>query len=220
MLLKRIACAVPAQTRERFAEAQTAWSALKGTAGFVAQIGGWRADDGHEAVMLGFWCDGASYDSFMQNVHDDIFNRSRQADTYTHMIVTRFDVGIAMDGAAPGLRDAIARAGFVRIAECDVRGERRDHFTECQRRIWDPAMRDAGMLRGEFAVGVDEPNHFLVCSFWPDESTHARYAETSVPQLRERADVDLDCTSVTGRSFIIEPAWVVLGAEPAGARAR
>lgn len=218
MLLKRIACTVPSQTRERFATAQAAWSALSRTVGFLAQIGGWRADAGHEAVILGFWRDGGACETFMRKVHDDIFNRSRQGETYAHAAIARFDVSMTMNGVVENLTDAIRGAGFVRIAECDVRPERREHFIDAQCRIWNPAMRDAGMRRGEFAVDIDRPNHFLVCSFWQDESSHARYAATAVPQLRTRAEVDLDCALVVSRSFVSQPAWVVLGADHVGAR--
>jgi quinol monooxygenase YgiN len=125
-----------------------------------------------------------------------------------------------MEGPAASVADAIAAAGFVRIAECEVRPNRCEHFIECQRRIWNPAMRDAGMLRGAFSVNVEDPHRFLVCSFWPDEATHAGYAMATVPRLRTDAEVDLDCTSVVGRSFVVEPAWIVPGAKRAGAHSR
>lgn len=216
MLLKRIACTVPPASRESFSTAQTAWSALRRLDGFVAQIGGWRSDETGEAVIIAFWDDARTYGRFMHNHHDDICRRNKQAETYTSTSVACFDARVSIAGSAAKLTAAVTSAGFVRIAECTVRPERLEHFLDCQRNIWNPAMGDAGILGGVFARRADATNEYLVCTLWPDTATHYTYATTKLPALRLRAQVDADCTAVTGRSFVVERAWRVMGASDAG----
>jgi len=82
MLIKLIECAVLDHCRSQFARGQAAWCALTSCNGFLAQLGGWCADDPNGAIIVGFWRDDASYRHFMENVHDSIFDSNGQRGTY------------------------------------------------------------------------------------------------------------------------------------------
>jgi heme-degrading monooxygenase HmoA len=82
MLLKWIRCEVDTEKKAAFSVAQEKWRDLKGCPGFLGQIGGWNAAKPQEACILAFWENLDSYQSFMSNKHDEIFERSRQKGTY------------------------------------------------------------------------------------------------------------------------------------------
>jgi heme-degrading monooxygenase HmoA len=82
MLLKWIRCKVPEEKKAAFSAAQEKWHDLKGCPGFLGQVGGWNAAKPHEACILAFWENLDSYQSFMSCKHDEIFERSRQKETY------------------------------------------------------------------------------------------------------------------------------------------
>ncbi len=90
MFLKHIICTVKPGNRLAFSEAQKTWSKIKGFEGFIAQIGGWNQNDPNEAVILSFWKDKSSLDNFMDKMHDDIFYKSKQLQTYDDIIISYF----------------------------------------------------------------------------------------------------------------------------------
>lgn len=91
MLLKHIICTVKPENRLAFSEAQKVWSKTKESDGFLCQIGGWNKNKQTEAVILSFWKDKLSLDSFMNKTHDDIFYPSKQLHTYDDIIISYFE---------------------------------------------------------------------------------------------------------------------------------
>ncbi|BCB02558.1 hypothetical protein KH172YL63_06910 [Bacillus sp. KH172YL63] len=59
--------------------------------GFIGQIGGWSHADPLTACIYAFWESRKDYDSFMEDVHDEIFDDSGQGNTYTSIDVQLFD---------------------------------------------------------------------------------------------------------------------------------
>lgn len=210
MLIKLIKLVVISEHRDRFAEGQRKWEGLRQVAGFCGQTGGWRVDDPLQAVVLGIWRDCAAYDHFMADVHDDVFASSAQDGTYSSSEVTRWARVLDIPGDVQDLPLAVAGGAFLRIARCDLKPGRREHFIEAQQTIWNPGMAGAGgLLAGVFCESEESPNRLLVCTLWRSEADHTRYREGVFHDLRARAEVDLDCASVRGHLARIEPAWRV-----------
>jgi heme-degrading monooxygenase HmoA len=92
MLLKWIRCEVDEEKKAAFSAAQEKWRDLKGYPGFLGQIGGWNAAVPQEACILAFWENLDSYQSFMSDKHDEIFERSRQKGTYHKISVDIVEV--------------------------------------------------------------------------------------------------------------------------------
>lgn len=91
MFLKHIICTVKPENRLAFSKAQKTWSKIKESEGFLCQIGGWNKNNPNEAVILSFWKDKTSLDTFMHKMHDDIFCQSNQLQTYDDIIISYFE---------------------------------------------------------------------------------------------------------------------------------
>jgi len=218
MLIKLIACRVPARARDRFAEGQRKWSALAGTDGFLGQVGGWQSPrtiteerpGEHVAVIAGIWRDESAYDHFMREVHDDIFTTNDQRGSYSTIDVTRWRRLFDIPGERAAMPEAIADAAFLRVARCTVRPKRVDHFVDVQQRLWNPAMAAAGgMLAGAFSVSDAGPHQYLVSTLWQSADAHRSYVTECLPRLRDRSEVEVDCEALTGYAVPLETAWIV-----------
>ncbi len=85
MYIKEIVCTLEEADRESFDQVQRQWATLSQVTGFLAQVGGWS---GNHAVIIAFWESKEAYESFMENVHDEIFSQNRQKTTYNSISVT------------------------------------------------------------------------------------------------------------------------------------
>lgn len=211
MMLKLIRCRVPPKQRDRFARGQRRWSALARLEGFLGQTGGWDQRPGkpNDAVILGFWRTTPSYDQFMREHHDPLYDASGQRGTYEWSHVSKWERRLAMPGASKDISQAVADAGFIRLAHGRVKPARGKHFMDVQERIWNPGMAAARVLAGVFCRRVDAHDEFLVCTLWRSQQDHQAYKQKHFPALREQADVDRDCVSVGGVLVCVDPAWRV-----------
>ena len=91
MFIKHIICTVKPENMLAFSEAQKAWSKTKESGGFLCQIGGWNQNNQTEVVIISFWEDKSSLDSFMNKTHDDIFYPSKQLQTYDEIFISYFE---------------------------------------------------------------------------------------------------------------------------------
>lgn len=211
MLMKWITCRVAAERREAFSRAQAKWDAIRSAPGLVGQLGGWDRRHADTACILAVWRDSDSYDRFMAEVHDRVAGASGQASTYESMQVRFFSSEMKMPGRLGDLAQAIPGGRFLRVAECRVAESRVEHFFEAQKRVWIPAMAESeGMLGGYFSADTTAGDRFLVVTLWDSDDSHARYASTQVPHLRQQADVSSDLDDIVGRFVELEPAWRVL----------
>ncbi|WP_377891104.1 YdbC family protein [Alkalihalobacillus sp. R86527] len=78
MLVKKIVCTVKDGREEVFSAGQEQWKALANCTGFIAQIGGWMQGRENVAMIAAAWEDLASYEEFMTNTHDGIYERTEQ----------------------------------------------------------------------------------------------------------------------------------------------
>ena len=210
MLLKLIVCQVPRQSRARFSRGQEYWAALRDVEGFAGQTGGWSDAPAPEAVIIGLWRDEGSYDRFMHHAHDPIFESGGQKGTYESSSVKVWHHLFDILGSCADMQAAMERAGLLRIARCQLRNDRHEHFIDVQQSIWNPGMVGAGkMLAGVFCHSRRDEDQFLVCTLWRSETDHRHYVEQVFPELRRRAEVERDCASITGWIVALEPMWTV-----------
>lgn len=206
--IKWITCSVGGSDRGRFDTAQRCWSQIAGQPGLIVQAGGWdRA--GHAACVLACWTGAESYRDFMKRRHDQVAADSGQAGTYQAIEVATGESELTMPGAARTLAAAAAGGAFLRVADCQVRPGRREHFASAQRQTWIPGMAAAdGMLGGLFSRISEQ--RYLVTTWWSSAGAHDRYAEEDVPGLRRAAGAGDDLASLRGYGVELEPGWLVL----------
>ena len=91
MYIKWIVCNVNPKNKNAFSIAQEAWKKTKNAKGFITQIGGWNINESHEACIVSFWKSKSALDNFMKEMHDVIFNKNNQIETYETITISRFD---------------------------------------------------------------------------------------------------------------------------------
>lgn len=202
VLVKWMRCTVV--DRRGFERGQRKWAGLLGEPGFRGQGGGWsRAREG-VAHLFGFWESRAFYDSFMARSHDRL--HAAQLGTYKDMRVRLFEYRFDVK---TGFRPVFSDADLLRVAHCRVRGDRIDHYTLMQEKVWNPAMAGSpGMLRGVFTQAQAE-DEFMVLSMWDSAAEHGKYRTERVERLALRAQLGADVTGIAGDVIDLEPSWTV-----------
>ncbi|MFC6067346.1 YdbC family protein [Streptomyces ochraceiscleroticus] len=201
MLVKWIRCTVV--DRGGFERGQRKWAGLPGEPGFRGQGGGWSRTRPGVAHLVAFWESRAFYDSFMARSHDRL--AASQAGTYkngqTRLFEHELDVKV-------GFRPVFEDADVLRLAYCQVRPDRVDHYKLMQQKVWNPAMAGSpGMLRG--LLGRAPGEEFLVLSMWQSAAERGKYRPERLERLALRAQTAADIMGVTGDVVDLEPSWTV-----------
>ncbi|MCP5061162.1 MAG: DUF4937 domain-containing protein, partial [Ignavibacteriae bacterium] len=197
--------------RAAFSKAQEEWVDTKNTKGFIAQIGGWDINNSNEACILAFWEDQNSLKYFMENIHDKIFNNSKQEKTYKSISVNYFNLKFIMHGSEIDLTKRIKNATFLRIADCKVKPNKLNHFEDVQKSVWIQGMKEAkGMLGGEFSLSGKDSTRYLVSTLWDDANNHKSYVTNILPNLKEKSDVRNDLEKITGKQIFLENSWRII----------
>ncbi len=102
------------------------------------------------------------------------------------------------------LQTAIRTAQYLRIADCLVRPERRSHFIEMQKTVWQTGMA-ASMLAGAF---WQDNSRFLVTTLWASKAAHQEYIDTQFPLLQKLACPENDLSA--GVHLPLVPKWTVI----------
>jgi len=211
MLLKWIVCSTSTEMQTAFSAAQEQWAALKGLPGFLGQVGGWNSKNPSQAGILSCWQDEAAYQRFMQHIHDDIYRRSDQKQTYLSISVTLFKDILAIPGSATDFLSALSQGSVLRVTDSHVLPEQGQAFEQNQRTIWNPGMAEAGgMLGGVCAQAIEDSSRYLVASLWSDAQAHQAYLQTAFPLLRERAQLPQSIQHIEGWVIQLEKSWQVL----------
>jgi hypothetical protein len=93
VFLKTIVCNVKEENKEAFSFAQEQWSSLRRLEGFRMQFGGWlEINEQHLAIIAAFWSSETTYNDFMRNNHDQLFNSNNQGETYENITVKTSNV--------------------------------------------------------------------------------------------------------------------------------
>ncbi len=201
VLVKWIRCTVV--DRRGFERGQRKWAGLLGEPGFRGQGGGWSRQRAGVAHIFAFWESRAFYDSFMARSHDRL--AAAQAGTFkdpqVKLFEYRFDV---KTGFEPRFTDS----DLIRVALCQVREDRVEHFTLMQEKVWNPAMAGSpGMIRGMFAEAPEQ--EFMILSMWRAAAEHGKYRTERVERLALRAQTETDIAALSGDIVELEPSWTV-----------
>jgi hypothetical protein len=137
--IKWITCSVRDDDRGRFDVAQRRWSQITDQPGLIVQADGWDST-APTACVLACWTGAEAYRDFMEGRHDQMAADSGQAGTYQAIEVVTGESEPTLPGAARTLAGAVSRGVFLRVADCQVRPERREHFVTAQRETWLPGM--------------------------------------------------------------------------------
>lgn len=210
MVVKWIECTVKENMKEAFSAAQEQWGQTAGTPGFIAQTGGWDAQDKNLACIAAFWEDEKALSRFMKDQHDDIFNRNLQKDTYHNIQVRHFNMLFEMKGSSRSLSRDIHQGEVLRVADCLVKPGREQHFETMQQQVWKPGMQSAhGMLGGCFSKLNHPERQYLVTTFWDSPEHHERYKQEQLPILQKQANIQEDIEHITGRLILLEDGWKI-----------
>jgi hypothetical protein len=211
MLIKWIVCKVAGPKKEHFSHAQQQWAEAAGLDSFLGQVGGWGLQKPGHACIVALWDGPEQYQTFMAGAHDAIVRKNAQADTYDAIAVALFDAVGEMPGRCGGLPRALAVGTVLRIADCAVKDDRREHFLEVQRSVWMPGMAQAeGMLSGVLSQLRAANTRYLVATLREDREAHARYVGECLPRLGALAQVEQDVERLDAHLVQLEPPWRVL----------
>jgi quinol monooxygenase YgiN len=207
MLAKLIKCRVAQAQREAFSKAQEAWSETANCHGFNGQIGGWCES---QAIALALWQDRQSVDSFMQQHHDAIYDKSGQGDTYLDCKVAYLDKVMTIPSVTGQTPCIDGQTEFIRIVDCEVLPHRHEHFLDVQQTLWNPGMAAVkGMLGGYCWQYQNNPSRFVITTFWQNKTAHDGYLKDSFPALKSAAKVNDDINAMTGYLIDVVPQWLV-----------
>ncbi|CAG9295954.1 DUF4937 domain-containing protein [Celerinatantimonas diazotrophica] len=204
MIIKFIEC-IPVPGKENaFSQAQEAWKSVSECNGFISQYGGWDHNSSN-AVVLSLWCDQSSVNEFMLSVHDDIAEKNFQYQTYQQCTVHYLTIEQLISNHKyinP------SEVGFIRIADCKLKQNGQQHFFKDQQSIWNPFMSScSGMLGGYIAKFNDEPDRYMVISFWQDQQSHSQYITNQFQMARNQVNLDAYVDSLAGYQIPAVKSW-------------
>lgn len=210
MYIKLIKCHVVPENKVQFSKAQEKWRLISGTQGFIGQIGGWENQNSTNAYIIGFWESKKDLDRFMDEEHDKLLSNNHQDEYYSKIEVNFFQELIDMAGESTDIRDAIGKSKVIRIADCILRPNRKEHFIKIQNEVWYPGMkRVEGMLGGSFGV-CNSKNRYLVITLWSSIEHHKRYMNEEFHHLLSKVNLADDIEKISGSMMILEDEWNVL----------
>jgi heme-degrading monooxygenase HmoA len=143
------------------------------------------------------------HQEFMTGAHNRL--AAGQAGTYdridVRLLAHHLDIG-------SGFAVDLPVGSVVRLAHCQVKAGRQEHFVRAQAEVWNPGMLAApGMLGGVFARRGE--TEFLVLSLWRSVADHERYRTDRFPALRHRSGAADDLDDIAGGLIELDPAWTV-----------
>jgi len=211
MYIKWIVCQVKKDKKQQFSLAQDRWIKTVEADGFIAQVGGWDLKNNSEACIISFWNSEEQLEHFMDNLHDKIFDKNRQADTYNSINISHFvdrhNIKVEFDL----LRNAIKMGTSLSVADCYLKSEKSVHFEKVLKEIWTPGMkRSEGVLGGLFAKSSNNNLRFLVSTFWNSIKNHNNYVLNMSPIYSNKATISNDMTKMKERVIILVDSWKII----------
>jgi heme-degrading monooxygenase HmoA len=182
---------------------------IKRVEGFLGQIGGWDKHKLNEAGIIAFWKDNGSYQKFMEHRHDEIFENSRQKNTYKNISINFFEKMFNI--SSTNITEFLTNGSILRTAECWVYTNKQPQFEQMQKEVWNKSMADSpGMLAGVFCNGQKENEMYLVASLWDNNHSHQWYVNHRLPTLIRSTGVKDLSKSITGNIIEINAKWCVI----------
>lgn len=209
MLIKRITCKVTNDQRNAFYEAQKQWDSLSKVSGFIGQLGGWSKEKPFTAYVYAFWENHKDYHSFMEEVHDRIYEGSGQRGTYTSIEVELFEEEGNIFGVGQGINDFLRKSEYMHFSLSTEKEEIIQHVIDLQR--WNRGQdHSVGILGGTYAISHRDRTRFLMLSGWKITAIHRKDAVYDFPFKMRYGGQSDDKVEIAGECFEVEDAWRVL----------
>jgi Domain of unknown function (DUF4937 len=130
LLLKLINCQVCTGKEDIFHLGQASWGQLNTIPGFLGQIGGWNTNDKNMAHIISLWKDINSYQYFINNVHDEIYENSSQTPSILNIEVETFAISLPYSEVYKETADYLTDSICIRIELSQVNRLQSVHFTQ------------------------------------------------------------------------------------------
>ena len=211
MYIKWIVCDVKEDKKQEFTIAQNKWVKTADADGFIAQAGGWNLKNNSEACIISFWDNKASLENFMNDFHDTIFDKNKQADTYNSIDISHFIDSLSFEGRSDSLTNAIETGKTLKIIDCYLKQDKGVHFEEVQQEIWDPVIKKSvGLLGGIFSKASSNNFRYLISTFWDSIENHNNDVINMLPIYSKKAGLRDDITKIEGRAIKLVDSWKII----------
>jgi hypothetical protein len=204
MLLKYITCEVPPDRRAGFCEAQEHWRSLASVDGFCGQIGGWGETHPNRACIFAFWNDLFAYAVFKNKLHDPIFERSRQAGTYSSSDIGLVDLNRGKE-LVPEFRAMLPDAGLLLYL---IQNRNGPSLSDAARSMWaDVSGNRSSLAIGRFYSGV---HLSMAIALWNQE---LRSEAEIIDFIRAHTSLEHELRKIRSlyADFVrLEPNWRVM----------
>ncbi len=205
MIIKWIVCNVPESKKEEFSYAQSQWKSLSNIKGFLGQIGGWDSQMSSKAGILSFWKDFKSYRAFMENDHDKIFEKNRQANTYRNISVEIFSKTVTLSGA--DIIDSLKRATLVKVESFTAPATMPGYFEATQKSL------EEGPSYQEVFTSVfskDKENKCLLASFGRSRDSYQKHVDHTFSLLRGQPNSSKESLEIAETLLELEEDWLII----------
>lgn len=207
MYAKLITCTVDPTLRDRFSQAQNAWSECSGSSGFKKQLGGW--DLKHDrAIILSCWNDEKSLSAFMLEKHDEIASKSMQVHTYQKCVIQHLRSHSQIAG---NKLSEHRNPRVLRVTDCHVSPEKSQRFFTAQESIWNPGMQECdGFCGGFLSRHKKESHRYFVITQWSTIDDHTQYVQHMLPRLKNESDLAKTLDTVQSSTVALQNDWEII----------
>ena len=211
MYIKWIVCDVKEGKKQEFTLAQDKWIKTADAEGFIAQVGGWDLKNNSEACIISFWDNKDFLENFMNDLHDTIFDKNKQADTYNSIDISHFVDRLNIEGRSDLLRNAIKTGKSLSIADCNLNSEKSVHFEKVLKEIWTPGKkRSEGMPEGIFSKSSNNNLRYLVLTFLNSIENQNNNVLNMLAAYGNKTTISDDITKMKERVIKLVDSWQII----------
>lgn len=211
MYIKWMVCEVKEGKKQEFSLAQDTWVKTADAKGFIAQAGGWDLKNNSEACIISFWDSKNSLEHFMDDLHDTIFYKNKQADTYNWIAVSHFIDNLNIEGKSDILRNAIKTNKSLCIADCYLNSEKSVHFEKVMKEIWTPGMgRAEGIPGGIFSKSSNNNLRYLLSTFLDHMENNNNHLLNLLTVYGNKSVISDDITKMEERVIKLVDSWKII----------
>ena len=211
MYIKWIICDVKEDKKQEFTLAQDKWVKTADAEGFIAQVGGWDMKNNSEACIISFWKNKESLENFMNGLHDTIFDKNKQGDTYNSIVVSQFVDRLNIIGSKNLLKNVIKTVKSLSVADCYLNSEKNVYFEKVLKEIWTPGMkRSEGMPGGVFSKSSNNTLRCLVLTFFDRIGNHNSHLINKLNVCGNKEIIGDNLTKMEIRKIKLVDSWQII----------
>ena len=207
MYIKWITCHVKNDKKLEFSIAQEKWHKTVIAKGFIAQTGGWDSINENLACIISFWESKNHLENFMKDIHDKIFDKNKQANTYNSITVQYFNSLLDTKSNTQSLKNTIQNSKLLKTADCYVKVDKEEYYEKIQKEIWLPKMKKTkGVLEGIFSKSPSNTSHYFISTFWDNPENHTIYNKLVKHKLKKNNNIK----KITGKHISLVDSWKII----------